>query len=118
MHRRNVLSTLRGAVGAGDEIIGQLSKAAAQPESVRALRNAIALTRILSQIDPDLIEAIQKAMAPGEDARAEPDRAAPGLWRIARALWSPPVRRTLFATAVVLAAIGGYLEKRQAQARS
>jgi uncharacterized protein YjgD (DUF1641 family) len=116
LHQRNVLSTLRGAVGAGDELIGQISKAAAQPDSVRAFRNAIALAGILGQIDPELIETIRKAMTTNSQVRNNADHAAPGLLKIAKTLWSPPVRRTLFAAGVILAAVGGYLERRQRQA--
>ena len=115
LHQRNVLSTLRGAVGAGDDLIGQLSKAAAQPDSVRALRNAISLARLLSQVDPELIETIEKAIAPDPKPHKNADPMAPGLWKVAKTLGSPPVRRALFAAGVVLAAIGGYMEKRQAR---
>lgn len=116
LHRHNVLSTLQGAVGAGGDLIGQISKAAAQPESIRALRNAIALAKLLGQIDPELIETIQKAIARSPGARGDSRPAAPGLWKIAKTFWSPTVRRTLFATGVVMAAVGGYLEKRRAHA--
>jgi uncharacterized protein YjgD (DUF1641 family) len=116
LHERNILSTLRGAAGAGDNLIGQLSRAAAQPDSVRAMRNAIALAGIFSQIDPALIETIRKAIAPGSEGRNPSSGETPGFWKIARTLWSPPVRRTLFAAGIVLAAIGGYLERRHAQA--
>jgi hypothetical protein len=116
MHQQKVISTMRGAVGAGDQLIEQISKAAAQPDSVRALRNAIALAGILSQIDPELIETIQKAISRSSEDRRGASDTAPGLWRIARTLWSAPVRRALFAAGIVLAAVGGYLERRQAQA--
>jgi uncharacterized protein YjgD (DUF1641 family) len=115
LHRRNVLSTLRGAVGAGGDLVGQLSQAAAQPESVRAMRNAIALAKILSQIDPDLIGAIQKAIASESPAHRNSGNATPSLWKIAKTLGSPKLRRALFAGALVLVAVGGYLEKRQSR---
>jgi hypothetical protein len=79
------------------------------------MRNAIALAKIFSQIDPELIETIQKAIAPGNQRRARSNGATPGVLKVARTLWSPPVRRTLFAAGIVLAAVGGYLERRQAQ---
>jgi uncharacterized protein YjgD (DUF1641 family) len=112
LHQHNVLSTLRGAAGAGGSLIEQISAAAAQPDSVRALRNAIAMARILSQIDPELIATIQKAIESGREAHAQPAWKGPGLWKIARTLWSPPVRHTLFAGSLVLVAIGGYLERK------
>lgn len=112
LHRHNVLNTLRGAVGAGDNIVGTLSSAAAQPETIRAMRNFIALTKLLSKIDPELIEAVQRAIPPElQDSRLRRNTRAPSLIAIARTFWSPPVRRALMATGLVLAGIGYYMNK-------
>jgi len=114
LHQQNVLSTIRGAVGAGDSLVTSVSKAMAQPESVRAMRNLIALSRILGRIDPELIHAVEKSMAvlPGN---AQPDGRPriPSLLQIAKLWWSPSVRRSLFAGGLLLAGVGLYLEKRR-----
>lgn len=112
LHERNVLTTLRGVVGAGDGIVTSISAAAAQPESVRAIRNLLALSRILSRIDPELLAAIERSM-PGGAAQAR-EKKAPGVGKIARLWFSASVRRSLFATGFVLAGIGDYLERRRA----
>lgn len=109
LHERRILSTLRGAAGAGPELAGYLAHATAQPESIRALRNAITLAKMLGEIDPELLEAVQKSIA---RTGAEREQGAPGMWRIVKTLWSPPVRTALFAGAVVLAGVGTYLESR------
>lgn len=112
LHRRNVLNTLRGAVGAGDNIISTLSNSAAQPETVRAMRNFIALTKLFGKIDPELIEAVQRAIPPElQDSRLRRGTRAPSILAIARTFWSPPVRRALMATGLVLAGIGYYMNK-------
>lgn len=112
MHRHNVLNTLRGAVGAGDNIISTLSSAAAQPEAIRAMRNFIALSKLLGQIDPELIEAVQRSIPPAlRDNRLRRGTRPPSLFALARTLWSPPVRRALMATGFILAGIGYYLNK-------
>ena len=112
LHQQKVLSTLRGAVGAGDDLVGHLAKAAAQPETIRALRNFIALTKLFGQIDPELIEAIQRSIPPQlTDRNLRRQTPAPSLWKLARTFGSPPVRRALLATGFVLAGIGYYMNK-------
>lgn len=114
LHQQNVLATIRGAIGAGDSLVTSVSKAMAQPESVRAIRNLIALSRILGRIDPELLRVIETSMAnlPGN---GQPDGRprTPGLLQIAKVWWSPSVRRSLFAAGFLLAGVGLYLEKRR-----
>jgi len=110
LHTSNVLSTLRGAVGAGDDLVGHLAKAVAQPESVRAMRNFIALTKLFGQMDPAMIEAIQRSI-PAQFTDRCHDTPPPSLWRIAKTFWSAPVRRALMATGFVLAGIGAYMAR-------
>ena len=115
LHKRNVLSTIRGAVGAGDELVGHLAKAAAQPESVRAMRNMLALAKILGSIDPELIEAVQRSIPPQvKDRIARRQTPAPSIWKIVRTFWSPPVRGVLMAFGLMLGGIGYYLNKETA----
>lgn len=109
LHERKVLSTLRGAFGAGGDLAGYIAHASAQPESIRALRNAITIAKILGQIDPELLEAIQQSV-PQRSADQLQSR-APGLWRTIRILSSPSARRTIFAAGLILVGIGKYLER-------
>jgi uncharacterized protein YjgD (DUF1641 family) len=112
LHDHKVLSTLRGAAGAGDSLIGHLSQAAAQPESIRAMRSFLALTKLFARLDPELIEAIQRSIPPQlTDRNLRRATPTPSLWKIARTFCSPPVRRTLMATGFVLAGIGYYMNK-------
>ena len=111
LHQKNVLSTLRGAVGAGDSIVNHLASASSRPETVRAMRNFVALTKLFAQIDPELIEAIQRSIPATLRDRHLRSASPPSLWKIARTLLSPPARRALVATGFVLAGIGYYLGK-------
>ena len=112
LHKRNVLSTIRGAVGAGDELVGHLAKAAAQPESIRAIRNMLAMVKILGSIDPEVIEAVQRSIPPQfKDRNARRQTPAPSIWKMIRTFWSPPVQRVLFAWGLMLAGIGYYMNK-------
>ena len=112
LHEQNVLSTVRGAVGAGGELVGYVARAAAQPESIRAMRNMLALAKIVGQIDPELIEAVQRSIPPQfKDRNARRQTPAPSFWRMARTFWSPPVRRVLFAWGLMLAGVGHSMNK-------
>ncbi|MGA8528865.1 MAG: hypothetical protein WB622_04065, partial [Acidobacteriaceae bacterium] len=112
LHEQKVLAGLRGAVAAGDDLVGQVAKAAAQPEAIRALRNLISLSKILGQIDPELIESVARSIPPQlTDRHLRRQTPAPSLWTLARTFWSPPVRRALLATGFVLAGIGYYMNK-------
>jgi uncharacterized protein YjgD (DUF1641 family) len=64
MHDRGVFDLLRGAMGASDKAIESLSDAAKSDESVRAIRNAIILGKMLGSINPDVLQCI--AVATGE----------------------------------------------------
>jgi uncharacterized protein YjgD (DUF1641 family) len=116
LHKHEVLSTVRGAVGAGDHIITQLARAAAQPESIRAMRNLLAFGKILGSIDPELIEAVQRSIPRAlQDRNARRAVKAPSMWRVIRTFFSPPVQRALVATGFVLAGVGYYLNKESAE---
>jgi uncharacterized protein YjgD (DUF1641 family) len=110
LHREDVLSTLRGLVGAGDDLVGHIAKAAAQPESIRAIRNFLSLSKLFGKLDPELIESIERSITPQlTDRNLRRQSPTPSLWKIARTFWSPPVRRALLATGFVLAGIGYYM---------
>lgn len=112
LHRKDVLATLRGLIGAGDDIIGHVAKAAAQPESIRAMRNFLALSKLFGKLDPALIESIERSITPQlMDRNLRRQTPAPSLWKIARTFWSPPVRRALLATGLVLAGVGYYMSQ-------
>ena len=112
LHEQKILATLRGAVAAGDDLVSHIAKAAAQPETIRALRNFIALTKLFAQIDPELIEAVARSIPPQlTDRNLRRQTPTPSLWKIARTFFSPPVRHALLATGFVLAGVGYYMNK-------
>jgi len=112
LHKQKVLATLRGAVGAGDDLVGHLAKAAAQPEAIRAMRNLIAFSKILGQIDPELIESVARSIPPQlTDRNLRRHTPPPSLWKLARTFWSPPTRHALLAVGLVLAGVGYYMNK-------
>lgn len=106
LHEHGTLDLLRGLVGARDDLIGRLAAGMSKPESVRATRNVIEMTKLLSQIDPEelqrTIDQGSKFLASEQIAHSEP----PGLWAIFRRMTSRDGRRALALMAEVLNEIG------------
>jgi len=80
LHDRGVLNLLRGLVGSGDEVIGAIAAAVDTPESIRAVRNFLLLTRFFANIPPDVLSSLVDTVSAG--AKREKARKAPGLFRL------------------------------------
>ncbi|SEG47496.1 hypothetical protein SAMN05421819_3131 [Bryocella elongata] len=62
-HDQGILDLLRAIVGGRDVIAEKVGAGMALPETIAALRNTIALTRILASIDPEMLHGLSRAMA-------------------------------------------------------
>ena len=84
LHDRGVLSLLRGLVGGGDALIGTIAEAVDSPESIRAIRNFLLLTKFFAGIPPDVLGSLADTVRTG--ATREKAQKAPGLlqllWRL------------------------------------
>lgn len=116
LRRHNVINTLRGAVGAGGELVTYLSEAVAQPEMARGLRNLIALAKLLGSIHPELLETVQRSLPESwrDPAARDAMTRTPSLWKVARTLTSPPARRALMGVGVVLVGVGVFMAREKA----
>lgn len=104
-HQEGVLDALHGAIYAKDTIFGTLAQYAKQEESINAMRNAIALMKILGSLDPEILENVAKAMAEAsEEHRAE--EKPPSLWKLIRRVNSEDSRRGLSFLTLMLAGLG------------
>lgn len=112
LHKHGTLDLLRGLVGATDDLIGRLAAGLSKPESIRASRNVIEMTKLLSRIDPDelrrTIDKGDKFLASDQSVQPEP----PGLWTIFRRMTSRDGRRALALMVEVLNEIGSRLKNR------
>ena len=61
-HDQGILDLAQGLLGGRDLIAGKLAEAGAMPESVAAVRNLIALGRIVSTLDPDMLQRFAREM--------------------------------------------------------
>jgi uncharacterized protein YjgD (DUF1641 family) len=82
LHDRGVLNLLRGLVGSGDEVVGAVTAAADTPESIRAIRNFVLLTKFFANIPPDVLSSLADTVTNG--AKREKAQKAPGLLKL---LW-------------------------------
>ena len=73
LHEHGVFDLARGVLGATDKLVETASARASSTESIRAMRNAILLAKLLGSIDPEFLQAV--AAATGEtfgEAKAVP----------------------------------------------
>ena len=63
LHERGIFSLARGALCAGDKLVEAATAAADREESIRAMRNAILLAKMLGSIDPEVLQGTCAAVA-------------------------------------------------------
>jgi uncharacterized protein YjgD (DUF1641 family) len=104
-HDEGMLDVLHGAVYAKDKIFGTVAQYAKQQESVYAMRNAIALVKILGSLDPEILENVAKAMAEASEEHRNEER-PPSLWKLIRRVNTEESRRGLSFLTLMLAGLG------------
>ena len=104
LHDRGVLDLLRGMVGAGDKLVGTLTAAVDNPESLRAIRNFILLTKFFGSIPPDILNSLAQTAVQGAD-REKANR-APGMLHLLRRLRSENSRHAIAVILDLLESVG------------
>jgi uncharacterized protein YjgD (DUF1641 family) len=103
---RGVLDILRGAIGAGDAIIDKASQIANTPDSVRAIRNFLALSRVFASLDPEKVDAVANAITDDQCRKHRSGCEPPSLLKSLQRMNSRNSRRTLATIAAVTDAFG------------
>jgi uncharacterized protein YjgD (DUF1641 family) len=104
LHDKGVLSLLRGAVAAGNELVGTITAAVDRPESIRAIRNFILLTQFFGAMPPEVLATLVQTVRAG--AEREKPRAAPGLFHLIWRLRSKESRRAMAVGLDLLEGLG------------
>jgi len=104
LHDRGVLDLLRGLVDAGDQLVGTLTAAVDTPESLRAIRNFILLTKFFGSIPPDVLDSLVQTVTEG--AQREKTHRAPGIFELLRRLRSENSRHAIAVTLDLLESVG------------
>src|ERR1700691_3597224 len=84
LHDHGVFELLRGALGASDKLIEAAVDAAKSDESVRAIRNAMILGKILGSINPDVLQGVAVAVGETLGCYEKPIVEPPGLLSLLR----------------------------------
>jgi uncharacterized protein YjgD (DUF1641 family) len=111
LHDRGVFELLRGALGSSDRIIEILVREAKSPESIRALRNFLILTKMFGTIDTDRLRALTEAVS--ETLLKPQESAPPGIWGLFKKFWNQDFRRGLAAAQSLLEKFGKTLSGKQ-----
>ena len=104
LHDRGVLELLRGLVSAGDQLVDTLTAAVDNPESLRAIRNFMLLTKFFGSIPPDVLNSVVQTVVEG--AEREKAHRAPGLLHLLRRLRSENSRHAIAVTLDLLESVG------------
>jgi uncharacterized protein YjgD (DUF1641 family) len=104
-HDQGLLDLAHGLLGGKDMIAGKLAEAATLPESIAAMRNGIALARILGSLDADMLHRLSRSMdEAGRQHRQE--EKPPSLWQVLRRATSADARRGLSFLTHLLTGLG------------
>jgi uncharacterized protein YjgD (DUF1641 family) len=104
-HRQGILDALHGAIGAKDTIVGLVAQYSAEPMSVNAIRNLLALGKILGTLEPEPLSQLSKEMAVALDSHKR-EQEPPSLWQIFKRATSSDARRGLSFMTLMLTAVG------------
>jgi uncharacterized protein YjgD (DUF1641 family) len=100
-----LLDILHGMIASKDTIITTLSRYASQPEGIAGLRNLLTAAKILTELDPEVLGQISKAMA-GATEEYRREEKPPSLFQLARRANSEDSRRGLSFLTMVLSGLG------------
>lgn len=106
LHDSGALDLMRGALGAGDKVLGVAVQAADSQQSIRAIRNLLLLSNMLGEIDPEVLRVLtQTGPVALKTVVCKPER--PGLWRLIKDfLWNKDFRHGLAAVNTMLEVFG------------
>jgi uncharacterized protein YjgD (DUF1641 family) len=104
LHDRGVFQLMRGALSASDKLIETAVDAAKSDESIRAIRNAIILGKVLGAINPDVLQCVATAASDTLGCYEKPVIEPPGLFSLLSQFRHKELRRSM-------ALINRFLEK-------
>ena len=113
LHDRGVFELVRGALGSGDKLVEMAVEAARTPETLRGLRNALTLAKILGSIDPEVLEGFVRSIAETAALAGSKAEESPGFWKMARKTGTKNYRRGFLLVNSFFEAIGRNLPRRK-----
>jgi uncharacterized protein YjgD (DUF1641 family) len=114
LHETGTLRVLTGALAAGNQILETAVDAARSEEAIRATRNAILLGKMLSSINPEILEGIVAAVSETLGSYKKPVIEPPGMLALLSHFRRKELRRSVALINRFLESLGNQI-KLQAQ---
>jgi uncharacterized protein YjgD (DUF1641 family) len=112
LHDRGLFQLLQGALGASDKLVEAAVDAAKSDESVRAMRNAIILGKMLSSINPEILQGVAIAVGETLGCTKKPVIEPPGLFSLLGQFRQRELRRSIALINRFLETLGDQLKLR------
>jgi uncharacterized protein YjgD (DUF1641 family) len=106
---QGLLDILHGLIASKDTIITTLSRYASQPEGVAGIRNLLTAAKILTELDPEVLDHVSRAMA-SATVEHKREQKPPSLFQLARRASSEDGRRGLSFMTLILSSLGKSLK--------
>jgi len=113
LHDHGVFELLRGALGASDTLIEAAVDAAKTNESVRTMRNAIILGKILGSIDPAVLQSVATAAKESFGSHEKQQTEPPGLFTLLMQFRHKELRRSIALVNRFLESLGKQIARRE-----
>ncbi len=104
-----LLDILHGMIASKDTIITTLSRYASQPEGIAGIRNLLTAAKILTELDPEVLDHVSRAMASAKEEH-EREQKPPSLFELAKRANSEDSRRGLSFVTLLLSGFGSSLK--------
>jgi uncharacterized protein YjgD (DUF1641 family) len=112
LHDRGVLQLLQGALGASDKLVEAAIGAAKSDDSLRAMRNAIILGKMLSSINPEILQGVAAAVGETLGCYDKPVIEPPGLFALLGQFRHKELRRSMALINRFLETLGNQIKAR------
>jgi uncharacterized protein YjgD (DUF1641 family) len=112
LHDHGVFQLLRGAVGTSDKLVETAVDAARSDESVRAIRNAIILGKMLGSINPEVLRCVATAAGETLGCYQKPVIEPPGLLSLLSQFRHQELRRSIALINRFLETLGNQIKLR------
>ena len=109
-HDKGLLDALHGMIEAKDTITGKVAEYAKLPEGIAGIRNLLSVAKIVTQIDPEVVEKLARSLFQAAEAQHR-EKETPSLWQIGKRAMSEDGRKGLSFATLLLTGMGQSLKR-------
>jgi uncharacterized protein YjgD (DUF1641 family) len=113
LHDRGVLDALNGALSSGNLILDTVVETVNTPENIRAIRNLLILSKVLSDIDPDVLGSLAGVVPEALQRVSSEKTSTPGMLALLQRFNSRDSRRGMAFAASLLESLGKKLGEKK-----